>query len=305
MSLRAFNMSDADMCSESRTKRQHFIDNKPDFVAFDADFDDPFVTDWLTAIEAAEGVEDDETRDDVLQQETEDVSVEMKNARKKVTEVGYFANKALPTDKKALAELGIGEVSAANTAQLMVRFLTKLHGLADGKFKAPLLAAGYTQPKIDEIETIKNALATENAQQDSFAEKSPKATNARINILNTAFAFWQKVNAASKSIYYDDPLNLNLYLFPRGTEAPEVIKIQGTARHSVTNELLAGVTVHTTASGGVNVVTDINGQFVIGGIDAGICDIQFSKPGFQNYAQLGVVVPLDGSVVVDALMVPL
>jgi hypothetical protein len=300
-------MSDADMCQHSRTKRQHFIDNKPDFVAFDADFDGTFDADWLAAIEAAEGVEDDETRDDVLQQESEDVAVEMKNARKKVAEVEYFANKAFGTDKKVLAELGIGEVSAANTTQLMVRFLTKMHSLVNGKYQANFLGVNYSLLKIAEIETVKNALATENTEQDSFAEKSPKATGFRIGTLNAGFAFWQKVNAASKSIYYDDPVNLNLYLFPRGTEAPEVIKVQGTARHSVTNAVLAGVLVSMPAVGvsGVAVITDSNGQFVIAGVDGGIYDILFSKTGFQNYSQLGITVPLDGSVVVDVMMVPL
>jgi hypothetical protein len=296
-------MSDSKMCQQSRVIRQHFIDNKSDFIDFDADFNDPFEPDWLAAIEAAEEVETDETRDDVLQQETEDVLEEMRKGRKKIVEVEVFAKKAFSNDIKVLEEFGFGSVSyKANTQDQMITFLSNLHRLANGKYNAELIAVNYTPAKIAEIDDIKNALAGENTEQDTFARKSAEDTAKRIDTLNSAFAFWQLVNSTSKALYYDNPIKLNYFLFPRGTEAPEAIKIQGTVRNSVTNEVMQNVLV-SIPSLSVSVNTDSNGQYLIGGIEAGTYNMSFSKAEFQVYNQSGVVVPADGSVVVDALMV--
>jgi hypothetical protein len=303
--IRNYNMKDSVMCQQSRVKRQHFINNQADFIDFDPDFSLTFQDDWLLSIETAEGIQTDETRDDVLQQETEDVLLAMKNGRKKIVEVEYFAKKAFPNKLSKLDEFGFGTVSTlGNTQADMVTFLTNLYNLTNGKYNAEFLAVNYLQPKIDEILAIKNVLADENTEQDTFADTSSQDTAARVGTLNNAFSYWQRVNAASKSIYYDNPILLNLFLFPRGTESDVDINIQGTVRNSVTNEVMSNVAV-SIPSLGVTVNTDSNGQYVIGGIEPGTYDMSFSKAEFQVNNQVGVVVPIVGNIVVDALMVAL
>src|SRR4051812_13229341 len=97
MAVRNYNMADAVMFQKSRTKRQHFINHKAAFVAFDADFDDPFADDWQDAIEASEGFETAETRDDGGQQETAEVGDVMLLAQQKHIEIKYFVQKAFAT----------------------------------------------------------------------------------------------------------------------------------------------------------------------------------------------------------------
>ncbi len=53
MATRNYRLSDSAMIQYSGVYRQHFLDHKADFVAFDPDFDLPFETDWQTAIDAS------------------------------------------------------------------------------------------------------------------------------------------------------------------------------------------------------------------------------------------------------------
>lgn len=302
--VRNYNMSDATMCQQSRVKRQLFINNKSDFTDFDPDFDGSFDADWLTFIENAEAVQTDETRDDVLQQETQDVLEAMRAARKKIVEVEFFAKKAFPDKPLKLDEFGFGNVTAlANTQATMVTFLTNLYNLVNVKYNAEFLAVNYLQTKIDEILAIKDLLANENTEQDTFAQTSSQDTAARIDTLNKAFEFWQKVNAASKAIYYDDPIKLNLFLFPRNTESPETVSIQGTVR-DVAAQPLANVQVQI-ESIGVSVTTDSNGEYIIGGLAVGNYTVKFSLAGYQTYEQTNVLTALSGGVIVDATLQPL
>jgi len=299
--VRNYNMSDATMCQQSRVKRQLFLNNKTDFVNFDPDFDGSFDSDWLTFIQNAEAVQTDETRDDVLQQETQDVLAAMRTARKKIVEVEFFAKKAFPGKPLKLDEFGFGNVTAlANTQATMVTFLTSLHNLVNVKYNAEFLSVNYLQPKIDEILSIRDLLANENTEQDTFAQTSSQDTLARIVTLNKAFEFWQKVNAASKAIYYDDPIKLNQFLFPRNTESAETVSIQGTVRNA-TGERLANAQVQI-ESIGVSVTTDSNGDYIIGGLSVGNYTLRFSLAGYETFFISNVLTATSGSVIVDATL---
>src|SRR5688500_8190258 len=130
--MRDYHMPDADMMQKSRTKRQHFINNKPAFVAFDADFDDPFVADWLASIEASESTESAETRDDGSQQETAEVLAVMALANKKRAEMKYFIEKAHGHQPNIMNKLGLDDFDDSRASQQkMALSLRNLHDLAN------------------------------------------------------------------------------------------------------------------------------------------------------------------------------
>jgi hypothetical protein len=303
MATRNYHMRDEVMLQQSHVKRQHFIDDKADFVTFDPDFDDPFETDWNSAINAGELQATDEERDDVLQQETEEVLEVVKLVHQAVFEAKYFIEKAFAAKPKVVNEFGFDNYRTVYNSQAgLAQFLGRLHQLCSVKYVAELTAVNYTAPKIANLLTLKNNLTTENTQQDTFAEDSAIATKARIEQYNLTFGFWSKANKAAKVIYYNNPEKLNRYLFPASDEDAEVISIQGTVRDAVTNNLLLGVSVKINALG-ITVLTDSNGQYVMAAIPAGEHTLTFIKAGY-NGLDIPVVVPPTGSIVTDANLTP-
>jgi hypothetical protein len=303
MAERNYNMPDADMFQRSRTKRQHFIDNKPAFVAFDPDFDDPYDADWLLSIEASEGTDTAETRDDTGQQETAEVNEVMALGRKKHVQIKYFVTKAFGDKPSILKKFGSDDYAQAGQSQKYMKlYLTNLHKQCESAdYKPALLAANCTQLKIDEIKTIADNLSAEDTEQNVFIENEPVATKARVTQYNETFAFWHKVNAASKSIFYDDPELLNLFLFPRNTEPAESFNVLGKATTGAASAPVVGATVQI-ESLSLSTTTDNNGDYGFAAVPAGTYDVKFTKAGFVDLI-ISVTVLASGQVIANAVMV--
>lgn len=302
---RNYNSADTDMFSTGRTHRAHFITYKTDFVGFSTLFDDPFEADWLTSIEASEGYETAETRDDQLQQETQDVSEAMRNSRKCYTGMKFFVELAF-ADKPAIRQkFGLDNYEeAAQSQSKMAEFLANLFKLSSVDYNAELLAAGCPALRIAEIQTIKNTLTAEDTEQNAFSDNEPVATKARITQYNTTYGFDQKVNGASKAIFYDNPEVLNLFLFPRHSEPVETFNVLGTVRDSAL-AVISGVQVQLTGSAALPALattTDTNGEYGFAAIPPGNYTLQFSKAGYvtQNIA---VTVPASGQLTQNAELV--
>jgi len=119
-----YNISDAEMYQDSKTKRGFFIEDKADFIAFDAGFADPFATEWLTEISNAEAMDSDEVLDDQTLQLTTAVEAEMDKCRDKFQDTKYFIEKAFPDNLGVWQELGYDNYEDARRIQLkMVQFM--------------------------------------------------------------------------------------------------------------------------------------------------------------------------------------
>lgn len=293
-------MGDAVMFQKSRTKRQHFLNLLAEFIAFDADFDAPFAADWLASIEASEGWETHETRQDQQGQETAEVLEVMKLARDKYNQISYFVEKAFPNKPNILQKFGANDYNEAATNQAkMVTFLNNLHTQCTSPlYAADLATANLTPTMISEILTIKNNLNTEDTEQNTMIESTAMATQARHNQFNNSFSFWQRANAASKVIHRNDPVKLNLFLFPRRSETQ--LSLEGTVTNANGGALLEGVTV-TVEGTGVTVLTDENGDYAIAGLQAGNYNLQFTFSGFVSQTVPATVAAGENTVVNIAL----
>jgi len=294
--MKNYNMADAVMFQKSRTKRQHFLNLLAEFIAFDADFDAPFAADWLASIEASEGWETHETRQAQQGQETTDVLEVMQEAREKYNQVMYFVKKAYPNKPEILKEFGVNVYDEAATDQAkMVPFLSNLHKqCTDPAFATDLATANLTPAMISEILTIKNRLNTEDTEQNTFVESTAMATQARHNQFNGSFSFWQRANAASKVIHRNDPVKLNLFLFPRRSETQ--LSLEGTVTNANGGALLEGVAVTVNGSE-LTVLTDENGDYAIAGLAAGNYVLQFTLSGFVDVTQQATVATGENTVV--------
>jgi flagellin-specific chaperone FliS len=303
---RNYNMPDDDMLEYNRDMRAIFITHKAEFITWDtAVFSDPFADDWLTAIEAAEGAQTDEERDDEQTGLTAIVQEQMFLSRKKHAQVKYYVNKAFENNPSARNEFGLDDYDeAAQSQKKMVTFLARQFRLANGKYKTQMLAAGFTQPMIDELEDMWKELAQENTDQNVFVKTTTLDTQAREAVMNTAHAFARKVNAASKAMYYDDVIKQNLYLFPRSDESAQSFSLVGNVSEQGTGNLMKNVSVQVMQNGIVR-KTDAQGEYGVAGLGAGTFTLQFTRTGYQPLTlDVTITDPLTPTVL-NAVMVPL
>lgn len=280
-SRRAFSITDAEMFEAQKTKRGFFIEDQAEFENFDTDFKTPFEADWLTAIDNAETILQDETLTDQLTQLTNAVEKEMRNCRDKFQDSKYFIEKTFPDNVPVWNEFGYNNYDDARRYQIkMIQFM-KNFSLVATKYKTLLIAKGYTQPKIDEIETFRAALDTANQNQELFKGNQPVSTQERINVYNELWDILVKVCTAGKRIFKNDFAKLQRYLLPPGEETAEAIIISGTITDSVTNLPLQDVEVEIAALS-LNMVTGANGKYGFGGVPDGDYTLSAKLAGYAD-----------------------
>ncbi len=289
---RTYNIPDTDMYEAARTMRESFILDKPGFITFDADFADPYAADWLTLIETAEALPQDEVLDDELTELTADVENEMKNCREKFQDSKYFIEKAFPDNKKRWNTFGFDDYDNARIRQgVLILFMNNFHTQAV-KYKIDLIAAGYSQAKIDEIATRHTALLQANQDQESFKKEIAEQTQARHNANNEVWAEMVKTGSAGKRIFKNNFAKYQRYLLPLSAESPQVLSISGTVTDSANGNPLEGVLVKI-ASLGIDTTTDANGKYEFGGLPDDTYAIEFS---LANYVTKTVNASVAGGV---------
>ena len=90
----------------------------------------------------------------------------------------------------------------------------------DPKYKAALIAQGFTQVMIDKLQTIQISIHDKNqAQEDAMSNRLVK-TKERVEALNAVWEYMEKISEASKLIYSDNPTKKEQYLlYPEGRYA--------------------------------------------------------------------------------------
>jgi hypothetical protein len=86
--------------------------------------------------------------------------------------------------------------------------------------KTALIAAGYTQALIDELQTISDTIDSLNAEQEDMLAERGDRTQTRIEAYNAVWEFMQKINKASKVTFEDNPAKLEMYLlYPTASQS--------------------------------------------------------------------------------------
>lgn len=210
---RAYVTSDSTMLSKVRTIHSLFVKDLDAFAAFDATFSPEWGAAWLADIDAAVSVTDDSIRRAEMMGETEDLTDVIEEARTKWIEIKYFIKKAWPGDRAMLHLFGASAYKAARMNQpKMAEFLLGLHSTATD-YAASLIEAGYTQARIDEIQTICEALLQKNDAQNKARRGRPKLTAQRIAALNAPYTRLMRVNRAAQIVFMNDYAKRKQYVF--------------------------------------------------------------------------------------------
>lgn len=216
MLKRAYQGSDAEMLTALRVGYHAFVADLDAFSAFDPNFSPEWAAQWLADIEAAGSVVDDHVRMYEMAGETEQVLDLMRQARNKWGELKFFIKKAFPGDGPMLHLFGASAFKAARMNQpKMIEFLLGLHSAAT-EYAAALAAAGCTQERIDEIQSICDALLQKNDVQNRARRGRPRLTAQRIAALNAPYQKLSLVNEAAQIVFMTSAAKRKQYVFLAG-----------------------------------------------------------------------------------------
>ena len=126
----------------------------------------------------------------------------------------YYLEKAYPGQKSTWARFGTGEFRKAHKSQeKMVRALALAY-LASSETPDKLTAAGFSQEKIDRLNSLSDELATADTEQEKIKKLRPDKTIERIKVLNDCYEYMKKVHKASVRIFEDNKTKLEQYKLP-------------------------------------------------------------------------------------------
>jgi len=211
---RNFAISDSEMIVASGVYRTLFIEDKADFIQFDASFADPYADSWGAAITLAETISQDAELIDQMAQLTAIVNAKMKEAQDYYHKAKYYMEKAFPNNAPIQNEFGRNDYDKArNSTPKLVTFMQAL-STAITKYETQLLAAGCTQEFMDEAENVLDDLRSAENNQEVFKKTRPVETQARLQSMNSCWNYSKDVCRAGKIIYSNNAAKYNQYILP-------------------------------------------------------------------------------------------
>ena len=202
--FRNFSGSDAFMLNEARVNQSLLQQDLPAFTAFDATLNAAWSAAYLADIVAAETIIADTAVIDQQVQTGENVDAIIVAARNKYSEIKYYVQKAPEFSVGMQGEFGLNDYDTVRRSKVrMAQFLDEMHDAAT-KYKVQLIARGYTQAKIDQIQTLRQSLLAAMTAKGTFTKGRPKLTEDRINLLNKVYDKMTQVNTAAQLVYLTD-----------------------------------------------------------------------------------------------------
>jgi hypothetical protein len=220
--FRYYSGSDGNMLSAARAIHTQFSQDIAAFSALDSGFTPAYLSGFEGLINAAQGLASDDLVIDQVAEKSEAVERVWAAACSKYGELRYFVLQAFPASKGVQNQFGLGNYSsyARRSAARMLRLMQDLHKVATS-YKTELLAVGYSQAKIDDIDTIAQQLEDAISAQSLAKKERPKTTADRVSALNACYERMMQVNAAAQIVYMQDAAKRSQYTFYQRRAAPK------------------------------------------------------------------------------------
>ena len=285
-------ITDAQMLEEAQVKLDLFGSFRDDFTAFDASLNSTFGDDLQDKITAAQVFKTDETVVDEISELTDKMLDAWNNCKKHFQDAKYFIEKAFPGNKKRHDVFGFDDYERMSRNQTVVVQFMNQFGAAATQYKTELIAAGYSQEKIDAITSLSSDFDKANRAQEMAKKVRGEITQNRTIAMNAVWSGIKTINLASKSVYRNNYARLQMFLMPApaSNEAPEALSLTGTIINTVTNLPEADVAV-SLPDLDLTTTTDLSGRFAFAaGTPAGTTRISAVKTGFANFESTVVLV---------------
>lgn len=177
-------ISNEKMLSAAETMHDLFLDDVADFTALDAALNVALATAWLTTIDTARDFPTDESVVDEIGELTDAVNSSWEACRTHFQDAKYFIEKTFPKNPTMHKTFGYNDYKAMSREQdKVLTFMDQFHDKAD-KHKVALIAQGYTQVKIDEIETLAGEFRAANRAQEKAKKDRLETTQNRAKVHN-------------------------------------------------------------------------------------------------------------------------
>lgn len=215
---RKYNVPDAVMLDAADVIYAFYVIDEPDFQNFsNIVFTNNYANDFKSEIDAARAVVKDMVIIDELAKETEDVVKKVQECIDHFNELRFFVEKAFPNSDAMLNQFGYNDYREATKNQGKFLQFMEMLVLTVDKYNNELLAQGYTNAKINQIETLAEELRQEQQEQEQFKKTRVLLTEKRINIMNKPWLRMLDIYDAAKTIYKDSPSKVAEYELPRPT----------------------------------------------------------------------------------------
>lgn len=165
---------------------------------------------WLTAfqndITAADAFPKDESVTLDIKILTGDVNSAMQQGYAALQTLGSYAKLAYPTD--LARQRGFGQQNWSNASKTTLKLQEALE-LAfakadDAALKPALIARGYTQTEIDQLNTLATELQTKNGLQEAAKAGRKVTSQDRIGLLNIVWDHMRTVNICADVVWAND-----------------------------------------------------------------------------------------------------
>lgn len=217
--IRNYDKADDAMLEQVQTTRNLFEADKADFTAMYTHLADPFSANWQTDIDAAQALPTSDEELDELEVKTEDVETQMELARTQFQKLASYVKLLFPDSSAKQGIFGLNKyVKVRQTQTKMYDLLQLAYRKANSAdYKTDLIALGFVQTEIDELNTIASGLYDANEVQEEFKQEIKLRTEERIAAYNKVWDSMKAVSAASKQVYVDDYAKQQQYLlYPEG-----------------------------------------------------------------------------------------
>jgi len=216
---RNYEMGDASLIQWVRKIKALLSLFLADFTNYDAMFDAAFVTAYNTQIDTAEALPDDFVVSGQQEALTDIVEQKMEECRRKFVHIKRFVRKAFPAQPGIWDEFGFsGYLAARHSQPKMVIFFRDLSSVASSH-SAQLIAVNYTQPMIDEIQTLYTEITAADSSQEIKKQTRKTSTQSRVLAYNSLYEVGLDICESGQVIYEDDPAKFNMFIVnPSGAQ---------------------------------------------------------------------------------------
>jgi len=155
-------------------------------------------------------------------EETTELGAKMKECCDYFQAMKPVIESVFPNKPAIWNQFGFNDYEKARKSQgKMIQFMEMLFEVSE-KYNAELIAGGFTQVKIDKIETLAGELRQEQIDQEVAKKERPVKTQERIKRMNTVWSTMQTINKASKAVFQGNYAKLAEYELPKNSQGGTV-----------------------------------------------------------------------------------
>ncbi len=272
---RKYNMGDDPMLERAQVFHDQLNGELADFTTRFPWLDAVWLSAFQADITAADAFPKDESVTLDIKILTGDVTASMQQGYAALQALGGYAKLAYPTDTARERVFGQQYWADARENTLKLQEALELaYAKADSaSFKADLLAKGYTQVEIDQLNTLAVDLQTKNGLQEALKVGRHVTKADRIALLNVVWEHMRTVNTCASVVWAADADRLDQYqLYPSSSGGDDdlptgTVNISGTVTDSNTTFPLENVemTLYPTNAGpgpeDPTAFTDVDGNY--------------------------------------------